>query len=87
MLKDLKVSIDNLNDCWEFKSLPCVKPISSAKFNHEIWSGAQVFEVRVAYKPISKNPDKELIGERENLAVPTERRGDNRDDEGNSRKK
>jgi hypothetical protein len=42
-LKDLKISINNLNDTWEFGSSPTVKRVSPSRFDREILSGAQVF--------------------------------------------
>jgi hypothetical protein len=74
-LKDLKISIDNLNDSWEFGSLPHVKKVSPSRFDREILDGTRVFEVQVVYKPVSKDSDEELKEEeRENLPVAAERR-------------
>ena len=88
-LKDLKISIDNLNDSWEFKSLPCIKKMSPSRFDREILDGAQVFEVRVAYRPVSRNCDSKGVEKNEgkDLAVPAEGREDDRDGKGNCRKK
>ena len=55
-LKDLKVSIDNLSDSWEIKNSPRVKRVSSTQFDRELLLGAQVFEVRVAFRPAGKDP-------------------------------
>jgi hypothetical protein len=44
-LKDLRVNIDNVNDCWEIKNLPRVKPVSPSRFDREVLDGTQVFEV------------------------------------------
>ena len=75
-LKDLKISINNSSDSWEVRNLPCVKKVSSMQFDRDILSGAQVFEVRVVYRPVSKDPK-----DREDLPSPAlqcrDIRGDN----------
>jgi hypothetical protein len=58
-LKDLKVSINNLTDSWEVKNSPRIKRVSSTQFDCEILTGAQVFEVRTVYRPISKSSKEE----------------------------
>jgi hypothetical protein len=86
-LKNLSISINNINNCWEIKNLPRVKPVSPSQFDREILDGAQVFEVWVAYRPVSKDCDEGQEGKRRgDLAVPTEERKDDRKDRGNCRK-
>jgi hypothetical protein len=46
-----------------------VKPVSPSLFDHEILEGTQVFEVRVIYKPVSKDPDEELKKDRKDLST------------------
>ena len=88
-LKDLRVNIDNVNDCWEIKNLPRVKPVSPSRFDREVLDGTQVFEVRVAYRPVSKDCDSKGVekNERKDLPVPAEGREDDRDGKGNHHKK
>ena len=75
-LKDLKVSIDNSSDSWEVKNSPRIKRMSSTQFDREILTGAQVFEVRTVYRPISKSPEEEgdsiaLMGQSEGVYEDT----------------
>ena len=73
-LKEFRISINNLTDSWEIENLPRVTKVSSSRFDREILDGAQVFEVQVVYKPVSKNPDEELKGkEGKDLPVTAER--------------
>jgi hypothetical protein len=61
-----------------------VKPVLSSRFDQEILDGTQVFEVRVVYKPVTKDNDEERKGKRGgNLAVPAEGREDDGEDKGN----
>jgi hypothetical protein len=69
-LKDLSVSINNINDCWEIKNLPHVKPVSPSRFDREILEGTQVFEVQIIYKPVSRDLDEELK-EKDRKNLPT----------------
>ena len=76
-LKDLKVSIDNSSDSWEIKNSPRIKKVSSTQFDRDILSGAQVFEVRAIYKPISTDPE-----EGRKLLAPKGLHKDKNDSEG-----